>query len=797
MIVQIGIFRNELFLLKHILPIWKRYADGFVFLDDKSTDGTYEYLLENKEKYNILDVLRVNPSDDFDELKIETDIRQSVFNKALSYSNKIICLDADEYLDGDFSKEQLNALLDNNPDTVFHLRWIQYTSKNTIRVDGPWKHNLKDRIGCYNKKIDFNKCQMHSTHLPIPINQRAINGNELFASHLQWLDKCFVGIKQYYWKVTDSVNSKKFNCSVAGTEAYNQSVNNFIWEEEYFDYPLRIKSDIFEDVSKFDNYRLDYVLENSKKYNLPNLGDWNLNISDSIPMYFCVAADEKHFPLLINLIGSIHHHNYYDLVAIDVYDLGLTENQKNELKNIKKVNLCEVEKTNPQILDILNTPRPVRGLFSWKPVIIKQSLEKYPYVLYADAGTTILKPLNKIFKHIKDSGYFITSCGHSIKWMTPKHVCDTMSLKDENEWILKDETDGIDAGCMGINKSLFSSFVEPIYKLASNIKNFEDDGSCPNGLGCGRHDQTLFSIQARKLNFSLLKENTEPFQLTHDPKKVTNDTIIFRSRWNLDASRFNTFSSSIKRHLKVSVITAIGDLKTYEKFIDRYFYNIHEQVFFDETEHIIVYSEWSKLFDKYTNTNNIKFIKENEKLGVYNAWNIGIINSTSNNVTNWNVDDIRHPIANKIKYDLLEKNDSISIAYNYYVASKTNETFDNIDTSSKSVLIFPDDFQNYCMSDCLVGPDPMWKKSLHIFCGLFNFKDYSVIGDWEMWIRFSLKGYKFKLIPEVLCIYGDHGDTVSATQGIKSNNQKQLLYSTYKNVPLNRCQIVFKSFNDI
>ena len=60
MIVQITITRNELFLLKEMLPIWKKYSDGFVFYVDNSTDGTYEFLEENKEKYNILSILKIN-----------------------------------------------------------------------------------------------------------------------------------------------------------------------------------------------------------------------------------------------------------------------------------------------------------------------------------------------------------------------------------------------------------------------------------------------------------------------------------------------------------------------------------------------------------------------------------------------------------------------------------------------------------------------------------------------------------------------------------------------------------------
>jgi hypothetical protein len=78
----------------------------------------------------------------------------------LKYSHKIICLDADEYLDGPLTKQELEEILDNNIDTVFHLNWIQYTSLNTIRVDGPWKNNIKDRIGSYTGKPKFEKKQM-------------------------------------------------------------------------------------------------------------------------------------------------------------------------------------------------------------------------------------------------------------------------------------------------------------------------------------------------------------------------------------------------------------------------------------------------------------------------------------------------------------------------------------------------------------------------------------------------------------------------------------------------------------
>ena len=86
MIVQMTMTRNELFLIKEMLPIWQKYADGFVFLVDSSDDGTYEYLTENKDKYNILNILTYEKNG---EIAIESEIRQRLFDETFKYSGKI------------------------------------------------------------------------------------------------------------------------------------------------------------------------------------------------------------------------------------------------------------------------------------------------------------------------------------------------------------------------------------------------------------------------------------------------------------------------------------------------------------------------------------------------------------------------------------------------------------------------------------------------------------------------------------------------------------------------------------
>ena len=237
--------------------------------------------------------------------------------------------------------------------------------------------------------------------------------------------------------------------------------------------------------------------------------------------------------------------------------------------------------------------------------------------------------------------------------------------------------------------------------------------------------------------------------------------------------------NNINRFYKVSVITAIGKMDTYKKFIPTYFEGIQQQEMFDEIEFIIVYSEWDSIFEKYTNLKNVKFIKESKPINMYYAWNDGIKNSTSEYITNWNIDDIRVIQNNKIKHDFLKENIDIDMVYNYHTLCNEKE-LETINLKEKQPQPVMDNFHEYATSFCMGGPDPMWRKSSHLVCGLFDYENYSIIADWEMWIRMASKGLKFKLIPYILCLYVNHEETVSRTNKDKSKQQVNRLKEQYK-----------------
>lgn len=279
MIVQITQTRNELYLIKEMLPLWQKYADGFVFLDDCSDDGTSEFLQEYKDEYNILSVVKTEGPGA--ATYAESNGRQKLFDEALKHSGNIICMDSDEYLDGTMQKDELENLLESNPDILIYLKWIQYTGKDTIRVDGPWRENFKDRVGSYTKPTKFRDATMHAEHMPHPGKVAAIGLPNLFIAHLQWLDKPTVAVKQYYWKIVDYVNNKKYGIETTPASAYDASVANFEWEYEDFPFSLKVNPEIYSTQNLQGSYKYKFIKENIKEYDIPNLNDWGMEIHDS------------------------------------------------------------------------------------------------------------------------------------------------------------------------------------------------------------------------------------------------------------------------------------------------------------------------------------------------------------------------------------------------------------------------------------------------------------------------------------------------------------------------------------
>lgn len=223
----------------------------------------------------------------------------------------------------------------------------------------------------------------------------------------------------------------------------------------------------------------------------------------AIPQYYCTGANTTYYKCLLNLIGSIHKHNYDNLVEIAVFDLGLEPEQKAKLQKISKVKLYSLQENNPNLLSFFLVEqgplkgKRVLGWYAWKPVAIKEALRSFPYLLWLDSACVVLKPLDHLFAHIQSQGYFFTAAGapYPLAWCTTDFVRKLFSLNnEENKWVLDQEQ--LMAGFVGVSKEYQELFLNEWYMYTKDIRNFADDGTSGGGWGTCRHDQTLLSIMA-------------------------------------------------------------------------------------------------------------------------------------------------------------------------------------------------------------------------------------------------------------------------------------------------------------
>jgi glycosyltransferase involved in cell wall biosynthesis len=216
--------------------------------------------------------------------------------------------------------------------------------------------------------------------------------------------------------------------------------------------------------------------------------------------------------------------------------------------------------------------------------------------------------------------------------------------------------------------------------------------------------------------------------------------------------------NSVDRKYKISAITS-----TYrgERFLRGCLEDLESQTIAKEIEIIVIDSgseqdEKSIVQEFQTRFDNIVYIRTEKKETVYAAWNRGLKHARGEYVTNANVDDRHIPFALEKLSKVLDENEHIALVYGD-VAITTQEN-SNIDTASISgYFLFSDFYHERLYKDCFVGPQPLWRKSLHNKYGYFD-PFYTSAGDYEYWLRIA-KTEEFYHLSETLGLYLDSPDS--------------------------------------
>jgi len=215
------------------------------------------------------------------------------------------------------------------------------------------------------------------------------------------------------------------------------------------------------------------------------------------------AASESYSKSLFALIGSLNL-NWHDHPPIEVYDIGLSKNSLEILRENKIV-----VHTVPQFCDHW------RAHFTWKFWCWKDI--NADIFLYIDAGIIILKPLDDVLEVIKKLGYAVVPNYRPLEEEASEIVCKGCAL-DPDFRIGKATLAG---GFIGFDKGkpIINSLIDALFELSLDEKNLK--AFHPSH----RHDQALTSLMIYKIIGNPIILDGNIYLGSNSPMKVPGQKV--------------------------------------------------------------------------------------------------------------------------------------------------------------------------------------------------------------------------------------------------------------------------------
>ncbi len=190
-------------------------------------------------------------------------------------------------------------------------------------------------------------------------------------------------------------------------------------------------------------------------------------------------------------------------------------------------------------------------------------------------------------------------------------------------------------------------------------------------------------------------------------------------------------------------VTAIVSAYYAKEFIRSRLENLLAQ---EPLPEIIVVAQTDSVEWAISSTYPVRLIMTPHVPTIYAAWNMAIKEATGDYITNANCDDQTFAGSYNIMAGILDNNPDIALVYgNEYVQDENN-------SNEVNLKLRPDCDFNLLQSKCVIGPFPMWRKSLHDKYGYFD-ENLTVCGDYEFWLRIAQGGEKLFHIRQFLGQY--------------------------------------------
>jgi glycosyltransferase involved in cell wall biosynthesis len=238
------------------------------------------------------------------------------------------------------------------------------------------------------------------------------------------------------------------------------------------------------------------------------------------------------------------------------------------------------------------------------------------------------------------------------------------------------------------------------------------------------------------------------------------------------------------------LVSAIVSVYNSERFIEGCLRDLEDQTIADTLEIIVINSGSQQNEEAVVRTyqerfNNIVYVRTEERETIYKAWNRGIEIARGKYITNANADDRHRKDAFEIMVKVLENDGDVDLVYaNSIVTNNENESFDrNVPIKHiNRIKPEPNATSALLLQGSFIGPQPMWRKSIHQRIGLFD-ESLDVAGDYDFWLRMSDK-CNLHHIDEYLGLYLNNPDSAEHRNPERSFEEWYQVVNNYlKNHP--------------
>jgi glycosyltransferase involved in cell wall biosynthesis len=223
--------------------------------------------------------------------------------------------------------------------------------------------------------------------------------------------------------------------------------------------------------------------------------------------------------------------------------------------------------------------------------------------------------------------------------------------------------------------------------------------------------------------------------------------------------------------LRTPVVSAIVSTYNAAEFIRGCIEDLERQTIADQLEIIVIDSASPQNEGKIVRElqecyQNIRYLRTEQRETVYAAWNRAINMARGRYITNANTDDRHRRDAFELMVKTLDALPDVDLVYaDVLITTLPNETFETT-TTSDSYTWPAWDRAKLLDEGCFIGPQPMWRKSVHDRYGGFD-ASYVTSGDYEFWLRIS-QTCNFQHIAQPLGLYLARPDSIEhANEAVK------------------------------